>query len=69
MTPQSDIMVVAPVAAGRVEDLRKLLGSMNSSAGIVNPKNELVPFGEIEGLHFARFVILYDKTLDDNTVA
>ena len=31
----------------------------------MNPANPLVPFGKLENLHFARFVILDDQTLDD----
>lgn len=58
-------MVVAPIIAGREGDLRALLESMNSGAGQANPKNPLVPFGQFEQLHFARFVILTDLTLED----
>ena len=29
MTPQSNFMVLAPVAAGRIAELRQLLASMN----------------------------------------
>ncbi|HMF07377.1 MAG TPA: hypothetical protein VKE72_10250 [Methylocella sp.] len=33
--------------------------------GIADPANELVPFGKFPTLHFARFVILEDQTLED----
>ncbi len=38
-------MAPAPIAANRVDDLRALLASMNHSPGVVNPSNELIPFG------------------------
>jgi hypothetical protein len=65
MTPQSSFMIVAPIDPRRIEDLRKMLGSMNHRPGVVNPLNDLVPFGKFERLHFARFVILDDLTQDD----
>src|SRR5271169_3759926 len=68
MTPQSNFMVVAPIAAGREEELRQLLVSMNRSPGVVDPQNPIVPFGQFDRLHFARIVILDDATLNDITV-
>ncbi|HMH14546.1 MAG TPA: hypothetical protein VK578_15715 [Edaphobacter sp.] len=65
MTPQSNIMVVAPIIAGREAELRRLLASMNREPGLVDPDNPLVPFGKITTLHFARFVVLEDKTRED----
>jgi hypothetical protein len=65
MTPQSTFMVVAPLAPGRADDLRKVLSSLNQRPGMADPQNSLVPFGRLERLHFARFVILDDPTLDD----
>ena len=62
MTPQGNFLVMAPVAPGREEALRDLLASMNSSCGIVDPQNALVPFGRFERLHFARLLILTDPT-------
>jgi hypothetical protein len=67
MTPQSAFMVVAPVVAGREGDLRKLLASMNRRPGVVDPDNALVPFGRFDRLHFARFVLLEDRTAADVT--
>src|SRR5437764_3279199 len=65
MTPQSSFMVVAPVDAKRENELRELLASMNDAPGRANPDNALIPFGEFEMLHFARLLIVDDKTLDD----
>ncbi len=58
-------MVVAPIAAGNEPGLRALLDTMNAQPGMANPGNALLPFGEFDRLHFARFVILEDATLDD----
>lgn len=60
-------MVVVPLAPGKKEDIRKLLASMNYRPGLVNPQNAIVPFGQFDRLHFARFVILEDQTLNDVT--
>ena len=67
MTPQSNFMVVAPITAGRIDDLRQLLATMNVTPGVVDPANVLVRFAQFEQLHFARFVILEDSTLNDIT--
>ena len=67
MTPQSNFMVVAPVAAGRIGDLRQLLATMNHKPGLVDPLNAVVPFGQLPRLHFARIALLDDLTLDDVT--
>ena len=67
MTPQSNFMVLAQVAADRVGDLRQLLASMNRSPGIVDPQNTLVPFAQFATLHFARLVVLEDMTQSDIT--
>ena len=68
MTPQSSFMVLAPLAEGREASLRALLAAMNLRPGLVNPRNELVPFGEFERLHFARFVIVEAPTAGDLAV-
>ena len=65
MTPQSNFMVLAPIVPERETELRQLLGSMNRGPGQLDPNNALVPFAEFETLHFARFVILDDKTTED----
>src|ERR1700682_5030963 len=58
-------MVVAPIDPRREEELRSVLASMNDAPGRVNASNALIPFGEFDTLHFARLVILDDKTLED----
>ena len=65
MTPQSNFMVLAPIVPERETELRQLLDSMNRGSGQVDPNNSLLPFAEFETLHFARFVILDDKTTED----
>jgi hypothetical protein len=65
MTPQSNFMVLAPINRERETELRQLLDSMNQAPGRVDPNNELIPFAEFDTLHFARFVILDDKTTED----
>jgi hypothetical protein len=68
MTPQSNFMVLSAVNPEREAELRHLLASMNDAPGRTNADNALVPFGQFDTLHFARFVILDDKTLDDARV-
>src|SRR5450631_946723 len=65
MTPQSNIMVVAPILENREAELRQLLDRMNSSPGIADPQNLLVPFGQFPTIHFARFVVLDDRNRED----
>lgn len=67
MTPQSNFMVLAPILDGRVGALKDLLAQMNlsQSPGMADPNNSIVPFGKLENLHYARFVILDDDTLSD----
>src|SRR5262245_10007603 len=65
MTPQSNFMVLAPILPARETELRQLLELMNIGPGQVDPNNALLPFAEFEALHFARFVILDDKTTED----
>ncbi|HEY7000342.1 MAG TPA: hypothetical protein VH330_01260 [Candidatus Udaeobacter sp.] len=65
MTPQGNFMILAPIVASREAELRGLLDSMNEAPGSVNPNNPLVPFAQFDTLHFARFVILDDKTVED----
>jgi hypothetical protein len=65
VTPQSTFMVVAPIDPRREEELRRVLVSMNDAPGRVNAANPLIPFGEFHALHFARLVVLDDKTLED----
>jgi hypothetical protein len=68
MTPQSQVYVTAPIATGKEPELRRLLDSMNERQGQVRPDNELFPFAAFEGVHFARWLIVDDQTLDDARV-
>jgi hypothetical protein len=67
MTPQSSFMISAPVDLARLPELKVLLASLNMKhrAGMADPKNSVIPFGQFSTLHYARFVILDDQTLDD----
>ena len=67
MIPQSSFMIVAEINPQREAELRGLLAVMNRAPGIVDPFNAVVPFRKLENLHFARFVILKDETLNDIT--
>ena len=68
MTPQSSFLVLAPIAPHRLADLRSLLASMNVAPGCLNPENALIPFSEFDELHFARLLVVDDKTLDDTRI-
>jgi hypothetical protein len=65
MTPQAQIYVTAPIAPGKEPEVRRLLESMNDGPGQVRADNPLFPFAEFEGVHFARWLIVDDQTLDD----
>jgi hypothetical protein len=65
MTPQSNIMVVAPILPSKEVELNRLLASMTQQPGLADPANPLVPFGRFDTVHFARFVILDNATRDD----
>jgi hypothetical protein len=65
MTPQSSFMILAPVEPRREQALRDLLSSMNTAVGRVDVHNSLLPFGQFEGIHFARIVLLDDPTQAD----
>jgi hypothetical protein len=65
MTPQSSFMVLAPILPSREKELRALLASVNEGPGRVNANNALIPFATFENLHFARLIILDDKTTGD----
>jgi hypothetical protein len=58
-------MILAAIDPERETALRQLLASMNHAAGRVNPNNSLIPFGQFDKLHFARLLIVDDKTIDD----
>ena len=65
MTPQSELLVLAPVAPDAVAPLRAVLATLNRAPGHADPSNALVPFGDFPTIHVARFVVLVDETLDD----
>jgi hypothetical protein len=67
MTPQSDFTVVATLLPGHEEAMRQLLASMNLRPGVVNPENDVIPFGSLDRLHFSRIVVLSDPTVGDIT--
>jgi hypothetical protein len=58
-------MILAPLPPDRVGAMRGLLARMNSEPGVVNPDNALVPFRQLETLHFARLLVLDDQTTGD----
>ena len=68
MTPQSQVYVTAPITPGKEPELRRLLDSMNVGPGQVRPDNELFPFAAFDGVHFARWQIVDDQTLDDTLI-
>jgi hypothetical protein len=60
MLPQSAVLITAPIAAGREDELAALLATMNRLPGFADPENPLVPFARFDRLHYARFLILKD---------
>lgn len=60
-------MVVTPIAPGSMAALKAALGSMNmiDYPGMADPANAIIPFGQFDKLHYARFVILDDQTRVD----
>jgi hypothetical protein len=65
MTPQASFMILAAIDQQREAELRQLLASMNHAPGRVNANNPLIPFAQCDTLHFARLLIVDDKTVDD----
>jgi hypothetical protein len=65
MTPQANFTILAPIDPAREAELHRLLDSMNEAPGRVNAANALIPFAQLDTLHFARFVILDDRTIDE----
>ncbi len=66
MIPQDSFVIIARVGTD-VAGLRSKLAEMNfpGRTGFANPDNQLVAFREFDTIHFARFVVLADNTLDD----
>lgn len=58
MTPQTTIMVLAPIKDGQIEPLRSLLAGMNTRPGFADPDNALLPFRRLERVHVARLFVL-----------
>jgi hypothetical protein len=65
VTPQGAFLVLAPVRPDAENDLVALLETMNAQPGHADPQNELIPFGEFDRLHFARFCLVRDSTTGD----
>jgi hypothetical protein len=65
MTPQTTFLVLAPVASGKVEELRAFLLGMTRKPGLADPANALVPFGRFDRLHVARFFVVEVNTWRD----
>ena len=65
MTPQASFMILATIDPQREVQLRQLLASMNHAPGRVDSNNTLIPFEQFDTLHFARLLIVDDKTIDD----
>ena len=58
MTPQVGVNVVCAVLPGHVEPLRGVLGQMGQRPA----DNAVIPFGRLEGVHFARLLLLDETT-------
>lgn len=60
-------MIAAPIIIEQIDALKGLLDRMNQPAapGMAAPDNPLIPFGQFDTLHYARFVIVDDHTLGD----
>src|ERR1700730_13659253 len=67
MTPQDSFVIVAQIEPVQLDRLRSLLKTMTFAdrTGIADPANPLVRFGDFDTIHFARFVVLADTTLND----
>jgi hypothetical protein len=59
MTPQVGLTVVCPLLPGQMERVHALLADIGSRPA----DNEVLPFGRIAGVHFARLLVL-DETAD-----
>ena len=67
MTPQSSFFVLAPVTPTREAELRGLLAAMNDAPGRLKADGP-IPFSQFDRLHYARLLIVDDKTVGDNQV-
>lgn len=69
MIQQDHICIAGVLRHGAGTTLEPLLASMNRKPGQADPDNSLVPFGKLDQLHVARFVILDDHSLGDRRIA
>ena len=60
-------MILAAIVPSQEPELRRLLAGMNSSPGLLDPSQPLIPFQHFKELHYARFVILDDLSVNDIT--
>src|SRR5689334_1384070 len=65
MLPQSTFFVLAPIRPEREADLRRMLASMNQAPGRLKAGGP-IPFAAFDVVHFARVLVLDDKTVDDH---
>lgn len=70
MPAQSHLFVAAIVKDDALGPLRALLETMTlpGKPGHADPANALVPFGRIDRLHLARFILLEDPSLADRLI-
>lgn len=69
MIRQDHICIAGVLRHGAGAALEPLFASMNGAAGQAEPDNALVPFGRLDQVHVARFVILDDPSLGDRKIA
>lgn len=69
MIAQEHICIAGVLRHGAATALAPLLASMNGAEGQARADNSLVPFGKLERVHVARFVILDDPSLPDRAIA
>jgi hypothetical protein len=67
VTPQYDFMIAAPLRAGARPSIDELLSSMALKPGLADPDNPVLPFARFPRIHFARLLVLDDRTLADRT--
>jgi hypothetical protein len=67
VTPQHDFMIAAPLRAGARPSIDELLASMARKPGLADPDNPILPFARFAKIHFARVLVLDDRTLADRT--
>lgn len=65
MIPQSNFLILVEIKPELLQALRLILAQMTSKPGYADPHNSRVPFGRLERLHVARFIIIEAHTADD----